>query len=322
MLAQLQSLYPTASLISELVQIYHGKYIVRASLQIEGITRATGMAAAATVEEAEDQARTRALMVLGIATTSQVQTGSLIETNSVTDVETTTSPVQTGSLIETKSATDVKTTESSGPAQTEENVSASDHLCVSVSSFTQTPIDTSNLETQASTPIKSTVSLTSSNFSTSSRHTIDTYGQDQDLEPNWPANAQPELPLDIQAEDFGEISSNQSESKPLPEIKSSNVTPFPQRSYHNTPTEEVVPATSPAPTTKKKKKSEPVDQSDDIAKIGVEMQRLGWTTEQGRDYLIQTYGKRSRHLLDSEELRDFLKYLESQATPVDPLAGF
>ncbi|MBW4430814.1 MAG: hypothetical protein KME28_03455 [Pelatocladus maniniholoensis HA4357-MV3] len=295
MLAQLQSLYPTASLISELVQIYHGKYIVRASLQIEGITRATGMAAAVTVEEAEDQARTRALMVLGIATTSQVQTES---------------------LIETKSVTDVKTSKSSEPAQTEENVSASDHLCVPVSSFTQTPIDTLSLETQASTPIQSTVSSTSS---TSSINTIDT--DSQDLEPNLTAIAQPELPLDIQAEDFEEISSNQSEDQPLPEINSSNVTPFPQRSYHNTPTEEVV-AAPPAPTTKKKKKSGPVDQSDDIAKIGVEMQRLSWTTEQGRDYLIQTYGKRSRHLLDSEELRDFLKYLESQPTPVDPLVGF
>ncbi len=297
-LAQLQSLYPTASLISELVQIYHGKYIVRVTLQIEGITRATGMAAAATVEEAEDQARTRALMVLGIANTSQVQTGSLIETKNVTDVQ---------------------TTKNSEPPQTEENISASGHLCVPVSSLTQTPSDTSNLDTQASTPIKSTVSSTSS---TSSRNTIDTYSQDQDLEQNLPAIAQPELPLDTKAEDFKEISSNQSENETLPEIKSSNVTPFPQRSYHNTPTEEVVTAAPPAPTTKKKKKSEPVDQSDDIAKIGVEMQRLGWTTEQGRDYLIQTYGKRSRHLLDSEELRDFLKYLESQPTPIDPLAGF
>ena len=75
-------------------------------------------------------------------------------------------------------------------------------------------------------------------------------------------------------------------------------------------------------TGKKKKKSEPVDQSDDIAKIGVEMQRLGWTTEQGRDYLIKAYGKRSRHLLTDEELHDFLRYLESQPTPPDPLAGF
>ncbi|MCC5624173.1 hypothetical protein LC574_23945, partial [Nostoc sp. CHAB 5715] len=71
MLAQFQSLYPKGSLISELLQIFQGKYIVRASVQIEGVTRATGMAAAETVEAAEDQARTRALIVLGITNAPQ-----------------------------------------------------------------------------------------------------------------------------------------------------------------------------------------------------------------------------------------------------------
>jgi hypothetical protein len=288
MLAQLQSLYPTASLISELVQIDHGKYIVRASVQIEGITRATGMAAASTVEEAEDQARSRALMVLGITTTPQPQMES---------------------LSEAKSVAEAKTTKSSDVAETKENVPASLPPRVPVSAFTPSPIDTPNLETQPSTPIPPTVSVTP---------TVDTHSH-QDFEQNLAGSASPELPLDIQPQEFGVISNSQSEHQPFPEISSSNVTPFPQHSHNNTPNELVAAS---APTTRKKKKSEPVDQSDDIAKIGVEMQRLGWTTEQGRDYLIQTYGKRSRHLLDSEELRDFLKYLESQPTPIDPLAGF
>ena len=281
MLAQLQSLYPTASLISELVQIDHGKYIVRASVQIEGITRATGMAAASTVEEAEDQARSRALMVLGITTTPQPQIESLSE---------------------------AKTTKSSDVAQTKENVPASTPPRIPVSAFTPSSIDTPNLETQPRTPIPPTVSATPTSETNS-----------QDFEQNLAVSASPELRLDIQPEDFEVISNSQSEHQPVPEIGSSNVTLFPQRSHNNTPTEVVA---APVPTARKNKKSEPVDQSDDIAKIGVEMQRLGWTTEQGRDYLIQTYGKRSRHLLDSEELRDFLKYLESQPTPVDPLAGF
>jgi hypothetical protein len=65
MLSQFQSLYPNGSIISELIQIFQGKYIVRVSLQVEGVTRATGMAGADTIEAAEDQARNRALMVLG-----------------------------------------------------------------------------------------------------------------------------------------------------------------------------------------------------------------------------------------------------------------
>ncbi|ALF54400.1 hypothetical protein ACX27_18645 [Nostoc piscinale CENA21] len=54
-----------------------------------------------------------------------------------------------------------------------------------------------------------------------------------------------------------------------------------------------------------------------IAQTDQEMQRLGLSVEWGRDYLIKTYGKRSRHLLTQEELLNFLKYLESLATPLD-----
>ena len=58
------------------------------------------------------------------------------------------------------------------------------------------------------------------------------------------------------------------------------------------------------------------------------MERLKWTPQQGREYLIQTYNKRGRTLLTEEELLDFLQHLQSQPTSqpeifeVDPLAGF
>jgi hypothetical protein len=57
------------------------------------------------------------------------------------------------------------------------------------------------------------------------------------------------------------------------------------------------------------------DRSDEIARIGVEMKRLGWTTIQGREYLKQRYGKRSRQELNDSELLDFLAYLESRPAP-------
>ncbi|MBG1267764.1 hypothetical protein F8S12_15660 [Nostoc sp. WHI] len=47
-----------------------------------------------------------------------------------------------------------------------------------------------------------------------------------------------------------------------------------------------------------------------IKKTDVEMQRLGWTTEQGRELLIRFYGKRSRSLLTYDELDNFLLYLQ------------
>ena len=46
-------------------------------------------------------------------------------------------------------------------------------------------------------------------------------------------------------------------------------------------------------------------------KIDLEMKRLGWTKEQGRDYLLSTYGKRARIHLTDEELLEFWHYLEN-----------
>lgn len=62
----------------------------------------------------------------------------------------------------------------------------------------------------------------------------------------------------------------------------------------------------------------PVDLSDIIAQTGIELQRLGWTEEQGREYLKAAYGKLSRHQLTDEELLEFLLYLEGLPSPISP----
>jgi Protein of unknown function, DUF488 len=45
--------------------------------------------------------------------------------------------------------------------------------------------------------------------------------------------------------------------------------------------------------------------------IWMEMERLGWSVEQGRNYLQRMYGKRSRKHLTDDELFHFLSYLKS-----------
>jgi hypothetical protein len=59
----------------------------------------------------------------------------------------------------------------------------------------------------------------------------------------------------------------------------------------------------------------PIDLSDVIAQTDVELKRLAWSVADGREYLEQTYGKRSRHELTDEELLAFLLYLETLPTP-------
>ncbi|MBD2339343.1 hypothetical protein H6G64_20445 [Calothrix sp. FACHB-156] len=290
MLAQFQSLYPKGSLISELVQIFQGKYIVRVSVQIEGVTRATGLAAAETIEAAEDHARNRALMVLGVANTPQ---------------ETVVTPPPPTS-----------------PMQTHPSLSKTSKLHESASSPSKEPDFVSN---KWSVPSDKEVSILPNNGQYNLPDTVttdiqstsksDTYSLEfgQPLPINTELAAQFDTPGDLDI-----TSSSEPEILPLPDITPSNVKPFTPRNYSSS--EDV--GTPTVTTGKKKKKSEPVDLSDVIAKTDVELQRLGWTPEQGREHLIKTYGKRGRTLLTEDELHGFLQYLESQPTPKDPLMGF
>ncbi|MEG3894265.1 MULTISPECIES: hypothetical protein [unclassified Microcoleus] len=67
MFAEFRALYPAGQLICELLTIHHGKFVVRCLVQVDGKTLATGMSAAESVEEAEDRARLRSLAVLAFA---------------------------------------------------------------------------------------------------------------------------------------------------------------------------------------------------------------------------------------------------------------
>ncbi|NEU75997.1 hypothetical protein PI95_026450 [Hassallia byssoidea VB512170] len=269
MLAQFQSLYPNGSLTSELVQIWSGKYIVRASVQIEGVIRATGMAAAETVEAAEDQARNRALMVLGM-------TSSLSE-----------------STVSPKSIPQVQN---------------NPHPALNTTVSVVNSVEQTEEKPEEQTPPPVNVPTTQPEVTSLS----DTYNQD--YEPRFAMTSNREPEFDIPMQNWAMLDdSSEPEENPLPTPAASNVRQFAPRSYT---TEDVG---SPKAIGKKSNKSERVDHSDTITKIDIEMQRLGWTTDKGREHLKQTYNKRARSLLDPEELLDFLRYLELQP---DPIAGF
>lgn len=66
MLDEFRNAYPKGSLISELLSIYQGKYLVRVLAIVDRVTLATGLAAEDTLEMAEDRARLRALSALDL----------------------------------------------------------------------------------------------------------------------------------------------------------------------------------------------------------------------------------------------------------------
>ncbi|NQE35405.1 hypothetical protein [Microcoleus asticus] len=67
MFAEFRALYPAGQLICELLTVHHGKFVVRCLVQVDGKTLATAMSAAESVEDAEDRARLRSFAVLGFA---------------------------------------------------------------------------------------------------------------------------------------------------------------------------------------------------------------------------------------------------------------
>lgn len=261
MLAQFQRLYPNGSIISELVEIFQGKYIVRVSLQIEGVTRATAMAGADTVEAAEDQARNRALMVLGITNTTRENAAVSVSPEPVSPVTVNPPPKTTTVFHES---------------------------------------------------VPSTGDVARSQWSLDSNTKNDTYNQT--LDRSFSETTPTEEKVDTSAPNLNLVSNPEPELQPLPEIPPSNVTPFTPRSYSS-----VEDTGLRLGIGKTKRKSEPVNLSDVIAQTDVQIERLGWTKEQGREHLKKTYGKLGRSLLSEEELLDFLNYLKAQP---DPIAGF
>ncbi|WP_204137356.1 hypothetical protein [Halomicronema sp. CCY15110] len=98
-------------------------------------------------------------------------------------------------------------------------------------------------------------------------------------------------PVNLDGDDFDETIAPLEESIPSP-------TP------HSLPDATVAPISTEALPA-------PINLSDVIAQTDIELRRLGWSVETGREYLEQTYQKRSRHELSEEELIQFLCHLES-----------
>ena len=301
MLGQFQDRYPTGSLISELLTIYQGKFVVRVSAQVEGITRATGMAAAETPEVAEDRARSRALAVLvGIDTATPTLHGNKTAEYSDRPLPPQPAPMpeQPIQINAPFSPEPIKQTNTSRPFATTARLNEPGD-----SSFLQaSPQEESTPAPEVSVgfPGKSDAQWSAD------------YVKRFALTPTPAADVS-----DAAVEDLGMMSGTQNGSSGEAPISFNNVTPLVPRSY--SPQESAVALGQTSAETEIPE-SDPVDLSDAIARTSVELKRLRWSDQQGREYLKRKYAKRSRKELTDEEMLEFLDYLESQPTPNEPFA--
>lgn len=236
MFPQFRARYPKGCLTTELITIHEGLFVVKAMIQVEGITLSTGLAAFSDLEQAEDRARARALQVLGISGSP----GPIAET-SLTAIDH--HPALEESVRAVRSSPEVV-------------------------SVRPTPV--------VSQPVRSASS--SETMPQAMPQAVTVLSRQEDLSPEVPPEVSPE------------------ETPLLTALEPEYLAPEPEP--------DSPPAAAPI-----------LDVAEIITMTTVEMKRLGWSDSQGRDYLMKTYGKKSRYSLNDEELAGFLQYLQTQPTP-------
>lgn len=292
MLAQFQSRYPTASLISELLTIHQGKFVVQVSVQIDGVTRATGLAAAEVLEEAEDKARSRAIALMAIDT----------------------APPSATTIPQPPESAFVPPSVPSYQAPVE----SPDFEYEAIASSPPTNIPPVSL-----TPI----SVTKSKLSLSDRHLSDEqdifgdFGQPEPkdsgsaiamgskvtpirpIEPQLDLESEIEThsqPIDL-SEDLITIKDKLEESG----WKQDTEREYLQRTYGKSSRDEL----TPEQVQEFRRYLELFSQTTQITK---ELRELKWSNELGRRYLSQTYNRKLRQELSYQQLQEFLEFLKSE----------
>ena len=284
------------ALISEFVTIDHGKYIVKVSIVEDGIILATGLAGKETVEKAEDEARQRAIEVLNWyhPKVDRKEDNRIITTSSHLN-NTSPSP------------------------KTKQNIKINPPIPSAISPVIEEKV----MEITDYTPKKE---ITEIQEEKSDNSLWEEYN-DSDLTDTPPPKptvshennqetfiSEEETPLFLDNEDNQETFISEEET-PLfqpsvseDEYTNENLLLFSESN------EDISELTLPLDYSENENidNSEIVDFGEIVDKTSLEMKRLGWTQEQGKKYLLETYGKKSRHLLSDNELIEFLKYLQSQ----------
>lgn len=288
-----------SSLTSELLTIHEGAYVVRAIVRTGEISLATGLAAASDIEQAEDRAKTRVLLALGIHTPASVPQRGL---HSVTP------------LTVNRSTEPTPSPTTPIPPQFEQADISAPHP----TDPTEAPAPTLDILSAYQPPMPP---LT---FPSADSTDPDWSFEDDQMTPEpFPDPAVTEQfesnRFEINADPISNPPSSESFLPPLEDFQppeSAKPTTKSKAAKRKTLSAESDPPSTIAASTSTEPPASPadsfeIDRSGEIVRIGVEMKRLGWTTEQGRSYLKRTYGKRSRQELDDSELMDFLQYLET-----------
>jgi hypothetical protein len=285
--------YPQGSILSDLVQIHEDLYVVKVTLASGGQPLVATLAAADQVEAAESMARERALQILGCAEAGAALPSEEMplpkdSVNGLPEIEP--EPIPRPAPMPAPSVPAIDTQPSfSEPIEPENSVVAEP---ASTETFgepltsqepDQLPVDPA--------PIDESVSLLSADLSMESLSSNGSIPAQLEM-------AAPALPAP--------------EASPTPKVsevseESVAATPAKTRSKKApAPPVESLPPATPSDD------AAPLSVTDIIPLINMELKRLNWSREQGRDYMVSLYNKRASSLLSDEELFGLLQHLRDE----------
>ena len=293
-LAKFRHKYPQGSLVSELIKIDRGTYIVKASVRVDSIVLATGLAGAATVEAAEDAARARAIATLSLDVDESVNTGVEAERRNAPAPSIESFALSKGCNASQSVRKDLP------------------HSGLPEVSSAFPPVNTARTTSVQTEPIATPVTSSASPKVSAQPNVNFSKSQPQ---PQQVSQEQPLTPVTVPLKPVVETT----ESNPEPEANQAvDSEPAPTNSLFGdtftaqTPIEPVIEDSSDSIS----EEQEAMDFNEIKQKTDIEIRRLNWTKDKGREFLMSRYGKKSRLHLKDEQLLEFLRYLETLPNPV------
>jgi hypothetical protein len=269
--------YPQGSILSELLQIHGETYIVKITLKSAEQTLVSTLAAADRLEVAETTAHRQALEILGLAVNAEPAVLSTATlVDSVPDVTVSATPA--APVVPDPIPVEmspISPDQGSAAVEPEPTVNPNN----AASTVAEAP---AQKELAMSTPLA------------------------QPLDPESLPGTDEELPLPATPTKSRTKKAPVAEpvSEPIPEPESEMVMAeeLPAPAFALRPVQEIADEV-------------PLTVTDMIPLINMELKRLNWTKEQGRDYMVTLYNKRASALLSDEELFGLLQHLKAEPGP-------
>jgi hypothetical protein len=305
--------YPQGSIISDLVQIHGDQYVVKVSVSLENTVLVSTLAADANLMLAENRAMERALTILGIRDSQQ----PVYEPVNLTVKPLPDLPIGLTNSVEQPEISMASQSLPNGANLSEPiaNLVETVESPIIIEETTLPPVPAA----PAPEPIRIQVGVASGISEQPTKFDIEPSLPEPDVEVTIPTtngqvftdSAPPEIPATLPEPPI--------ETVPEPEVtvakstrtKKAATTPdsLPALTANETPLTE-----APLDETTVPIAEPPLSVTDMIPMINMELKRLGWSKERGREYMVSLYNKRASALLSDDELFGLLQHL--QAEPV------